>query len=179
MCWHELQQRAICGSSTSISRGKPKFLYYLGLDCYPFYFSYCYRNFWGERVVWSSVFFPVLPVVAVSKKGLNAHCVPTVITLKCCAGEGGEAIFSWPQLVISLSPGSVTVDIFGHFSLASVILDAILIRTNVWSSFCSLSWLCQRISELQRDEEQGRQCTDAVWLMLQAMHNSNCRFFLP
>lgn len=28
------------------------------------------------------------------KKGLNAPYVPLVITLECCAGEGGEAIFS-------------------------------------------------------------------------------------
>lgn len=28
------------------------------------------------------------------KKGLNAHCVPIVITLKWYVGEGGEAIFS-------------------------------------------------------------------------------------
>lgn len=111
--------------------------------------------------------FQLWPFQNSFKCSLCSHCN----YIEVLYGEGAEAIFSWPQLAISLSSWSMTFDIFGHLSLARVVLDTILIHTNASSSFCCLSWLCQRISELKRDEEQGRQCSDAVWLML--------LFFLP
>lgn len=75
------------------------------------------------------IFPDTAPRCGCFKKGLSADCVPIVITLKCCTGEGGEAIFSC--LVISLFPWIMTVNTFGHFSLARVILDTILIPPNV------------------------------------------------
>lgn len=44
------------------------------------------------------IFPDTAPRCACFKKGLSADSVPTVITLKCCMGEGGDAIF-WDQFI--------------------------------------------------------------------------------
>lgn len=47
------------------------------------------------------IFPDTAPRCGCFKKSLSADCVPFVITMNCCIGEGGEGIFSC--LVISLS----------------------------------------------------------------------------
>lgn len=42
------------------------------------------------------IFPDTAPRCGCFKKGLSADSVPTVITLKRCMGEGGEAIFLGP-----------------------------------------------------------------------------------
>lgn len=67
------------------------YLNLLYLNCHHLYSLFCYKNFQGKG---ENVFNSSASSCGYLRKGLNSHCAPVVIALKCCGGEGGEAIFS-------------------------------------------------------------------------------------